>query len=328
MDVTVVAGFLLLLAVVALLVVSVCHPVYFPVLVLGLCLAVQALRYPPVPPEVAQQVLRPNGRLSVVAHRGGGYDAPENTLGAIRKAAENNATGVELDLEFTSDGFPILMHDRTVDRTTDGIGSLDHLTFEDVRKLNPAAKHRLHKYFPNEKVPTLEEAIVESLKGNMTIYFDVKGHAAQASAALKKMYQEYPELYTKSIVCSFDPLVIFKMKQVDKNVATALTHRPWRLSFYGNGKPKFHDYRQYWYMLLDIILDWSLHAFLWKFFGISAFLMQKNFISMDYIRFWAERGVEVVAWTVNYSDEKRYYEKILHCIYITDSLIEKCSPAS
>ncbi|XP_041062499.1 glycerophosphodiester phosphodiesterase 1 isoform X2 [Carcharodon carcharias] len=280
MDVTVVAGSLLLVALVALLVLSVCHPLYFPLLLLLLGLAAQALRYPAVPREVAQQVLRPGGHFSIIAHRGGGYDAPENTLGAIRKAAEHNATGVELDLEFTSDGLPILMHDHTVDRTTDGTGSLDHLTFEEVRKLNPAAKHRLHKHYPDEKVPTLEEAIVESLKANMTIYFDVKGHAVQAAAALKKMYQEYPELYNSSIVCSFDPLVILKMKQVDKNVATALTHRPWRLSFYGNGKPRFHDYKQYWYMLLDIILDWSLHAFLWKFFGISAFLMQKNFISM------------------------------------------------
>ncbi|XP_051878099.1 glycerophosphodiester phosphodiesterase 1 isoform X2 [Pristis pectinata] len=244
----------------------------------------------------------------------------------IFEAAENNATGVELDIEFTSDGIPILMHDRTVDRTTDGTGSLDHLTFEEVRKLNPAAKHRLHKSFLGEKIPTLKEAISEILKTNMTIYFDVKGHAVQASAALKGMYKEYPELYNRSIVCSFEPLVIFKMRQADQNVVTALTHRPWSLSYHGNGKPKYDGYKQYLYMLLDIILDWSHHAFLWKLLGISAFLMQKNFISLNYMQFWAERGVEVVAWTVNYADEKRYFEHILHCIYITDSLVEQCSP--
>uniref|UniRef100_UPI00398EFCB0 glycerophosphodiester phosphodiesterase 1 isoform X2 n=1 Tax=Pristiophorus japonicus TaxID=55135 RepID=UPI00398EFCB0 len=280
MDSTVVAGFCLIVVFIVVIVASVCQPLYFPAVVMVFCVALQVFRYQPVPLDVARQVLRPNGRLSVIAHRGGGYDAPENTLAAIRKAAENNATGVELDIEFTSDDVPILMHDRTVDRTTDGIGSLDHLTFEEVRKLNPAAKHRLHKDFPDEKVPTLKEAILEILKGNMTIYFDVKGHAIQASAALQKMFSEYPELYHRSIVCSFDPLVIFKMRQADKNVATALTHRPWRLSYYGNGKPKFHDYKQYFYVLLDVILDWSLHAFLWKFFGISAFLIQKNFVSI------------------------------------------------
>lgn len=61
----------------------------------------------------------------------------------IFKAAENGATGVELDVEFTADGVPILMHDDTVERTTDGSGRLQDLTFEDIRKLNAAAKHRL-----------------------------------------------------------------------------------------------------------------------------------------------------------------------------------------
>lgn len=59
------------------------------------------------------------------------------------KAAKNGATGVELDLEFSADGVPILMHDDTVERTTDGAGRLQDLTFEEIRKLNPSAKHRL-----------------------------------------------------------------------------------------------------------------------------------------------------------------------------------------
>lgn len=59
------------------------------------------------------------------------------------KAAKNGATGVELDIEFTSDGIPVLMHDNTVDRTTDGTGRLCDLTFEQIRRLNPAANHRL-----------------------------------------------------------------------------------------------------------------------------------------------------------------------------------------
>lgn len=50
---------------------------------------------------------------------------------------------MELDLEFTADGVPILMHDDTVERTTNGSGSLRDLTFDEIRRLNPAAKHRL-----------------------------------------------------------------------------------------------------------------------------------------------------------------------------------------
>ncbi|XP_064415217.1 glycerophosphodiester phosphodiesterase 1 isoform X2 [Latimeria chalumnae] len=246
---------------------------------------------------------------------------------AEKNAAQNGATAVELDLEFTADGVPILMHDETVDRTTDGSGPLSQLTYRDLLKLNPAAKHRLRAQYPNEKIPTLTEAVLECLKHRLIIYFDVKGHASEAAATLKELYSDHPVLYNTSIVCSFEPKVIYKVRQADTNIVTALTHRPWSLSHLGDNQTRFSTYWvHYWYVLMDIILDWTLHTILWDFCGISAFLMQKNYISPDYIRYWAERGVEVVAWTVNTSPEKNYYESVLHCNYITDSLLEDCAP--
>ncbi|XP_025938773.1 glycerophosphodiester phosphodiesterase 1 [Apteryx rowi] len=243
------------------------------------------------------------------------------------KAAENGATGVELDLEFTADGVPILMHDETVERTTDGSGRLCDLTFDEVRRLNPSAKHRLWSKFQGEKVPTLKEAVVESLQHNLIIYFDVKGHANQAVDALKQLYLEFPRLYNNSIVCSFMPDVVYKMRQADRNVVTALTHRPWHLSHLGNGTPRFNTFwKHYWYMMMDVILDWSLHSFLWRLCGVSAFLIQKNFVSQEYVRHWSSKGIQVVAWTVNTFAEKRYYETVLEASYITDSLVEDCDP--
>ncbi len=64
------------------------------------------------------------------------------TLISNRKASENGAMGVELDLEFTADGVPILMHDETVDRTTNGSGPLSKMPSSELRKLDAAAKHR------------------------------------------------------------------------------------------------------------------------------------------------------------------------------------------
>ncbi|XP_040430760.1 glycerophosphodiester phosphodiesterase 1 isoform X2 [Cygnus olor] len=241
--------------------------------------------------------------------------------------AENGATGVELDLEFTADGVPILMHDETVERTTDGSGRLRDLTFDEVRKLNPSAKHRLWSKFQGEKVPTLREAVVESMHHDLTIYFDVKGHANQAVDALKQLYLEFPRLYNSSIVCSFMPDVVYKMRQADRNVVTALTHRPWHLSHLGNGTPRFDSFwKHYLYMMMDVILDWSLHSFLWRLCGVSAFLIQKNFVSQDYVRHWSSKGIQVVAWTVNTFAEKIYYENVLESSYITDSLVEDCDP--
>lgn len=272
-------------------------------------------------------MLKPRDRVSAIAHRGGSHDAPENTLAAIRQAAKNGATGVELDIEFTSDGVPVLMHDNTVDRTTDGSGRLCDLTFEQVRKLNPAANHRLRNEFPDERIPTLKEAVTECLRHNLTIFFDVKGHADMASAALKNIYTEFPQLYNNSMVCSFLPEVIYKMRQTDQKVITALTHRPWSLSHTGDGKPRYSVFwKQSVFVVLDILLDWSMHNVLWYLCGISAFLMQKDFVSPDYLKKWSAKGIQVVSWTVNTFDEKNYYESHLGSSYITDSMLEDCAP--
>ncbi|XP_029804270.1 glycerophosphodiester phosphodiesterase 1 isoform X2 [Suricata suricatta] len=218
------------------------------------------------------------------------------------------------------------MHDNTVDRTTDGTGRLCDLTFEQIRKLNPAANHRLRNDFPDEKIPTLREAVAECLNYNLTIFFDVKSHANMATDALKKIYMEFPQLYNNSIVCSFLPEVIYKMRQTDQNVVTALTHRPWSLSHTGDGKPRYDTWWKHSvFVVMDILLDWSMHNILWYLCGISAFLIQKDFVSPDYLKKWSAKGIQVVAWTVNTFDEKSYYESHLRCSYITDSMLEDCA---
>ncbi|XP_033830518.1 glycerophosphodiester phosphodiesterase 1 [Periophthalmus magnuspinnatus] len=294
---------------------------------------VAVFRFPQVPADRARQVLHPprggygTGKLSAIAHRGGGHDAPENTIAAIREASKNGATGVELDLEFSADGVPILMHDDTVDRTTNGTGPLAKNSFSDLRKLDAAAKHRLRNKFSGEKIPTLEEAVEECIRLQLTIYFDVKGHPYEAAAALKALYKNYPVLYNNSIVCSFEPKAIYRMRQSDPGVVTALTHRPWSLSRYGDGAPRFSSlWKHYWMTLMDVMLDWAHHHVLWRFCGVSAFLIQKNMVSADYVQYWAHRGVEVVAWTVNTKVEKEYYQEFLKVNYITDSLLEDCEP--
>ncbi|XP_048951227.1 LOW QUALITY PROTEIN: uncharacterized protein LOC118351073 [Canis lupus dingo] len=274
----------------------------------------------------ALQVLKPGGYVSTIAHKA--PPPPENTLAGFWQAAKNGATGVQLDLEFTSDGIPNLMHDNTVDRTTDGTSRLCDLTFEQIRKLNPTAtyNHRLRNDFPDEKIPTLRQALrVECLNYNLTI-FGVKGHANMATDALKKIYLEFPQLYNNSIVCSFLPEVIYKMRQTDQNAVTALTQRPWSLSHTGDGKPRYDTFwKQSMFVVMDILLDWSMHNILWYLCGISVFLLQKDFISPDYLKKWSAKGIQVVGWTVNIFDEKSYYESHLGSSYITDSMLEDCA---
>ncbi|XP_034567173.1 glycerophosphodiester phosphodiesterase 1-like isoform X2 [Notolabrus celidotus] len=285
-------------------------------------------RFPPVPTDQASRVLRPgapSGGVPLVARRGGCHDAPENTLAAIREASRNGASGVELDLSFTADGVPILMHDETVDRTTNGSGPVSKLHLVQLKRLDAAARHRLKDKFSVERVPTLQEAVQECIKHQLTIFFDVKGQPDKAALVLHEMYKKFPILYNSSIVSSFEPKVIYKMRQTDSNVVTALTHRPWRLSHFDDGTPRsLSTWGQLWTGILDILLDWAHHHILWKLCGVSAILVQKDFISLDYVQFWAERGVEVVGWTINTAVEKDYYQNLLKIGYITDSLLEDC----
>uniref|UniRef100_A0A8C2I566 Glycerophosphodiester phosphodiesterase 1 n=1 Tax=Cyprinus carpio TaxID=7962 RepID=A0A8C2I566_CYPCA len=298
------------------------------VLTASLYLFLVMFRFPQVPSSRARQVLRPGTR---VCYTGGEHLFHglhrANNIHSIYKASENGAMGVELDLEFTADGVPILMHDDTVDRTTNGSGPLSKLLFSELRKLDAAAKHRFSDLFRGEKVPTLQEAVEECIKRQLTIYFDVKGHPDEAAAALKELFQKYPVLYNTSIVCSFEPKVIYRTRQADPNVVTALTHRPWSLSRFGDGTPRFSSvWKHHWMQVLDVLLDWAHHHLLWNLCGVSAFLVQKNFVSPDYVQYWAARGVEVVGWTVNTAVEKQYYEQLLKMTYITDSLVEDCEP--
>lgn len=116
---------------------------------------------------------KPNpGRVIVIAHRGDHTKAPENTLAAFRDAIEAGCDYVEVDVRRTRDGVLVVMHDSTVDRTTDGKGKVTELSLEEIQKLDAGSKRRGPKY-AGEKVPTFDE-VLSLCKGKIRIYVDHK----------------------------------------------------------------------------------------------------------------------------------------------------------
>jgi len=77
-------------------------------------------------------------RVISYAHQGGAWEAPSSTLFAVRRALDLGATGIELDVHATADGYLVVSHDGTVDRTTNGQGSIHSLSLADVRALDNA----------------------------------------------------------------------------------------------------------------------------------------------------------------------------------------------
>lgn len=110
----------------------------------------------------------PQNKVMVVAHRGNWREAPENSVWAIRKAIEAGADMAEIDLALTKDSVLILMHDRTLDRTTTGKGSPADYTLAEIQQfyLRDGAGHATQM-----RVPTLEEILKES-KGKIFLNLD------------------------------------------------------------------------------------------------------------------------------------------------------------
>jgi glycerophosphoryl diester phosphodiesterase len=112
-------------------------------------------------------------RPLVISHAACGGHAPHNTLAGIRKAIELGSDAIEIDVQVTADGVPVLMHDLTVDRTTNGSGAVKELTLSEMQKLDAGG----------EPPPALSQ-VIELTLGTVLLVIEMKaqgigGHIAR-----------------------------------------------------------------------------------------------------------------------------------------------------
>lgn len=120
-------------------------------------------------------------KIQIVAHRGSSSDCPENTMAAFRRAIEAGATAIEIDIRTTADGQLVLMHDVTVDRTTNGTGKVDSLTWSELKKLD-AGSH-LDKKFKNARIPLFRDALI-LCKDRIDLLLDLKESSTEYNRAV------------------------------------------------------------------------------------------------------------------------------------------------
>ena len=96
--------------------------------------------------------------MNVWAHRGCSYRYPENTLSSFAKACEYDITGIELDVQLSSDGSLVVIHDERVDRTTNGTGWVKDMTLAELKSLEIVANPS--SGLECERIPTLEEVLL------------------------------------------------------------------------------------------------------------------------------------------------------------------------
>ncbi|UBX38307.1 glycerophosphodiester phosphodiesterase [Enterococcus lactis] len=108
----------------------------------------------------------------LVAHRGAHIIAPENTVESIHQAKILGYQAVEIDVRTSRDGVNFLMHDDTLDRTTDGTGKPETYTIKQLKKFNLDTKNYPEYVNKKVKIPTFEEAVKEIKKNNLIVNVD------------------------------------------------------------------------------------------------------------------------------------------------------------
>lgn len=124
----------------------------------------------------------------IVAHRGGGLLAPENTLAGIRLARNLGFVGVEFDVKLTADGVPVLMHDDTLERTTNGSGAVAQASYREIASLD--AGGWFGNEFSGEPVPGFAAASALCREGGIWANVEIKpcpGRERETGEAVARM---------------------------------------------------------------------------------------------------------------------------------------------
>jgi glycerophosphoryl diester phosphodiesterase len=159
-------------------------------------------------------------RQLILGHRGARAQAPENTLPSFERAMTLGADGVELDVFLSKDKVPVVIHDETLDRTTDGHGEVGDYTLAELKQFNAA------KGWPQRGVtlPTLRE-VLEQLPEGSTINIELKGAFSHSQGdfvdLILQLIAEFDHKLTV-IVSSFDSALLAKVRQKNAQVLIGL----------------------------------------------------------------------------------------------------------
>jgi glycerophosphoryl diester phosphodiesterase len=150
----------------------------------------------------------------IIAHRGGGTLAPENTLAGLRKAQELGFGGVEFDVMLAGDTTPILMHDQSLERTTSGSGAIAATAYSDMRKFD--AGSWFSTLYAGETVPSFESAGRLCIELGLWADIEIKpatgleAETGKATAlAARELWRGAP---LQPLLCSFQPAALAAAK--------------------------------------------------------------------------------------------------------------------
>ncbi|WP_409301575.1 glycerophosphodiester phosphodiesterase [Peribacillus sp. SCS-155] len=168
----------------------------------------------------------------IFAHRGASGTHPENTMVAFVQAEKEGADGIECDIQMTKDGQLVIIHDETLDRTTNGHGNVKDYTYKELKKFH--AGYKFGSKYGFVCIPTLNE-LFEWLSGNtLACNIELKGNTIPYTGMEEKLIQQIRKwgLETRMILSSFNHYSLVHCYRLDPEMETAPLYRdalfmPW-----------------------------------------------------------------------------------------------------
>lgn len=262
------------------------------------------MRFPPAKrgrpaiPERVELAIEP----LIFAHRGASAAAPENTLPAFEKALEMGADGIELDVQATADGVLVVFHDYRLERVTNGAGLLRRRTLADLAGIDAGA--RFGPSFAGVPIPTLEQ-VLDLVEDRCIVNVEIKNLAwngGREAVPLARLIRR-ADLYDRTIVSSFNPFALAKMRRLDPAVTLGLLYlpklprrRPARAAR-ARGNPLSIPFRQ---LLFHFASSWVA-----RWLAPEALHPHHQSVDAALVSDARRRARQVNAWTVNDVAEAR-----------------------
>jgi glycerophosphoryl diester phosphodiesterase len=159
----------------------------------------------------------PAGRPLLIAHRGASAAAPENTIAAFERALGEGADGIELDLHLSRDGHPVVIHDFTLERTTDGTGPVADRTTRELKRLDAGGWRGAG--FRGQRIQTLQE-VLERFRDRTRFWIELKAGSARYAGIEERVVSllEIYDVLDRALVQSFDHTALARVREVNPEV--------------------------------------------------------------------------------------------------------------
>ena len=157
----------------------------------------------------------------VIGHRGAAGEAPENTIASFRRAVERQCDMIELDVHLSRDGVPVVCHDATIDRTTDGCGAIRDMTVAELRAYDAGV--RFGREFAGERIPLLVEAL-ELIPPHIEVIIELKhGWNGRLEEHVLRCVRDRDRMRSV-LFASFDHRMLYRLKRTAPEARIGLVY--------------------------------------------------------------------------------------------------------